>query len=218
MKVYADSGKVADTFLGIPYAAAPVGPLRFAPPQRHHGWNSTYQAVQYKPPCPQLPIQRGVIYIEDCLYLNIWTPEVRIIAILKYNLQNNHLQNAARFGPLPVVIFFEGIEFKTSNKIPIPGQDLALENIIVVTVNYRLNVFGFLCLQTKEVRGNFGLLDQYFSILWVRENIKYFGGDADKITLFGHYSGAASVVLHMISPRTAGIFIQNFVYLIESNS
>lgn len=104
------------------------------------------------------------------------------------------------------MVFFEGIEFRKSNIIPIPGQDLAMENVIVVTVNYRLNVFGFLCLQTKEVRGNFGLLDQYFSMLWVRENIKVFGGDPDKITLFGHYAGAASVILHMISPRTKGLF------------
>lgn len=116
------------------------------------------------------------------------------------------MQNAARFGPLPVVIFFEGIEFRKSNLIPISGQDLAMENVIIVSVNYRLNVFGFLCLQSKEVRGNFGILDQYFSILWVRENIKLFGGDPDKITLFGHNAGAASVVLHMISPRTGGLF------------
>lgn len=79
-----------------------------------------------------------------------------------------------------------------------------MENMVVVTVNYRLNVFGFLCLDSQEVRGNFGLLDQYFSMLWVREHIKNFGGDSDKITLFGHSAGAASVALHMISPRTAG--------------
>lgn len=84
-----------------------------------------------------------------------------------------------------------------------------MENVVLVSVNYRLNVFGFLCLETKEVRGNFGLLDQYFAMLWVRENIRPFGGDPDKITLFGHSSGAASVVLHMVSPRTAGTgFIQ----------
>lgn len=117
------------------------------------------------------------------------------------------IQNANRFGPLPVVIFFEGIEFAKSNPIPIPGQDLSMENIVVVTVNYRLNVFGFLCLDSQEVRGNFGILDQYFSMLWVRENIKHFGGDADKVTLFGHSAGAASVLIHMISPRTGGKII-----------
>lgn len=76
VKVYTESGRVADAFLGVPYAAPPVGHLRFAPPQKHHGWNGTHQATQYKPPCPQLPIRSGVTYIEDCLYLNIWTPEV----------------------------------------------------------------------------------------------------------------------------------------------
>lgn len=65
--------------MGVPYAAPPVGPLRFAPPQRYRGWNGSYQAAEYKPPCPQLPLKNGVIYIEDCLYLNIWAPEVRKI-------------------------------------------------------------------------------------------------------------------------------------------
>lgn len=110
-----------------------------------------------------------------------------------------------RYGPLPVVVFFHSYDFATTARIPIPGTDLATEGIVVVTVNYRLNVFGFLCLQVPEVRGNMGLLDQYLSLIWIRENIRYFGGDPYKITLYGHSSGATSVALHMISPRTAGI-------------
>lgn len=108
------------------------------------------------------------------------------------------------YAPLPVVVFFEGLDFFQSSSIPLSGQDLAAEGIVVVTVNYRLNVFGFFCLGNSDSRGNLGLLDQYFALLWIRENIKQFGGDPEKITLFGYLSGAVSVALHMVSPRTAG--------------
>lgn len=108
------------------------------------------------------------------------------------------------YAPLPVVVFFEGLDFFQSSSIPLSGQDLAAEGIVVVTVNYRLNVFGFFCLGSSDSRGNLGLLDQYFALLWIRENIKQFGGDPEKITLFGYLSGAVSVALHMVSPRTAG--------------
>ncbi|KAK5644290.1 hypothetical protein RI129_008135 [Pyrocoelia pectoralis] len=187
IKVYADSGGIADAYLGIPYATPPIGKLRFAAPQRHDGWNSTYQALSYGSSCPQLPLRDGINENENCLYLNIWTPE------------------AVRY-PLPVVIFFDGYEFTKGGRLPISGQDLAIEDVVVVTVNYRLNVFGFLCLESSQARGNMGLLDQYLSMVWVRENIKHFGGDPDKVTIFGHSSGAASVVLHLISPRTAEYF------------
>ncbi|KAF2884977.1 hypothetical protein ILUMI_21198 [Ignelater luminosus] len=193
IKVYADSGGVADAFLGLPYAAAPIGKLRFAAPQRHGGWNGTFQASEYGPSCPQLPPKEGINESEDCLFLNIWAPEI-----------------TSRY-PLPVVIFFDGEEFTKGNRIPIPGQDLATEEVVVVTINYRLNVFGFLCFENQDVRGNMGLLDQYFAMLWVRENIRYFGGDPDKVTLYGHSAGAASVALHMISPRTAGFFQRTII-------
>lgn len=110
------------------------------------------------------------------------------------------------YAPLPVIIFFEGKNFYQSSTIPINGQDLAAEGVVVVTVNYRLNVFGFFCLGTSESRGNLGLLDQYFAMLWIKQNINHFGGDPEKTTLFGQGSGAASVILHLVSPRTAGFF------------
>ena len=105
---------------------------------------------------------------------------------------------------MPVLIIFEGTDFSKSNRTPLPGQALAKDGVVIVTVNYRVNVFGFLCLGIPEARGNLGLLDQYFSIVWVRENIHAFGGDPEKITLFGNLAGAVSVSLHMTSPRTAG--------------
>lgn len=108
---------------------------------------------------------------------------------------------------MPVLVFFDGYEFAKRGPIRVSGQDLAVEQIVVITVNYRLNVFGFLCFETPYVRGNMGLLDQYFALLWIRKNVRYFGGDEDKITLYGHSAGAASVALHLISPRTAGMLI-----------
>ncbi|XP_017775740.1 PREDICTED: acylcarnitine hydrolase [Nicrophorus vespilloides] len=186
-KLYGDSGKVSFAYYGIPYATPPIGPLRFQPPQKHRGWNGTLQAYQYAPRCPQLSSMDN--YNEDCLYLNVWIPE-----------------NAQRYGSVPVLIIFEGFEYAKSNKIPIPGQNLAMEGIVVVTVNYRLNVFGFICIGTADLRGNLGLMDQYLAMVWVKENIPHFGGDSDKVTLFGHLSGGASVVYHMISPRTSGLF------------
>ena len=104
------------------------------------------------------------------------------------------------------MVFFEGKNFYQSSEVPISGQDFAAEGLVVVTMNYRLNVFGFFCLGISEARGNLGMLDQYFGLLWIRENINKFGGDPEKITLYGHQSGAASVTLHMVSPRTAGAF------------
>lgn len=193
-----------NAFLGIPYAAAPVGFLRFYPPQKHNGWNDTLLATQFKNNCPQLPVTPNIN--EDCLYLNIWTPDVKLL--FYKNLASNHFtsfQNAMRYGPLPVVMFLDGYRYSTSSEIPVDGQDLASEGVVVVTVSYRLNVFGFFCLANEEARGNYGLLDQYFALLWIRENVRAFGGDPQKITLFGHGSGAASIVLHMVSPRTAGL-------------
>nr|XP_022901143.1 carboxylesterase 4A [Onthophagus taurus] len=187
IKLYGEDLKVVDAFLGIPYASPPINYLRFAPPKKHLGWNRTFEATEYASQCPQLPISNK--YNEDCLRLNVWAPA-----------------NAIKTGPKSVVIFIEGIEFQKSSGTPISGQDLAMEDVIVVSINYRLNVFGFLCLGIPEARGNLGLLDQYLGILWVKENIKYFGGDPEKITLFGYSAGAASVMLHVTSPRTLGLY------------
>ncbi|XP_044766052.1 carboxylesterase 5A-like [Coccinella septempunctata] len=173
-------------FYGIPYAAPPVGSLRFAPPIMHQGWNGTYQAFNTKPRCPQLPPRDN--QNEDCLYLDMWMPEV-----------NSSYQR-------PVVMFFGGVDFARDSKLTFSGQDLAAKGMIVVRVSYRLNIFGFFSLETQEFRGNIGLLDQYYALLWVRENIVHFGGDNMNITLFGHYSGATSIAFHMISPRTKGLF------------
>ncbi|XP_068085152.1 acylcarnitine hydrolase [Anabrus simplex] len=193
IKVYTDGRLPINAYLGIPYAAPPVGELRFAPPQIHSGWNRSYFAGSYKSACPQLQdvITRSSIALqdEDCLYLNVWTPE------LQMNYRN-----------MPVVVFLEGEGFISGSAARFPGQDLAAEGLVVVTVNYRLNVFGFLCLNDSLVRGNLGLLDQYFALQWVQQNIASFRGDPRSVTLMGHSAGATSVLFHLASPRTGGTF------------
>ncbi|XP_069687014.1 carboxylesterase 5A [Periplaneta americana] len=194
IQVFSDSRQIINAFLGIPYAAAPIGELRFAPPERHPGWNRTmFSAGRFAPACPQLQESSSMAQVrqeEDCLYLNIWTPET------PPNFRRG----------LPIVILLEGEGFVSGLVSRFPGQDLAAEGVIVVSVSYRLNVFGFFCLEDSEARGNLGLLDQYFALLWVRENIEQFGGDPRSITLMGHSAGAASVMYHITSPRTAGLF------------
>ncbi|KAK9889076.1 hypothetical protein WA026_004349 [Henosepilachna vigintioctopunctata] len=174
-------------FCGIPYAAPPVGSLRFAAPRIHQGWNGTYQAIRSKPGCPQLPLN-SENEKEDCLYLDIWAPKIN---------------SSYKF---PVVVYIGGVDFARDTKWNFSGQDLASRGFIVVKVTYRLNIFGFFCLGIPEFRGNLGLLDQYYALLWVKENIVHFGGNKENITLFGHCSGASSVSLHMTSPRTYGLF------------
>jgi len=88
----------------------------------------------------------------------------------------------------------------------VEAQELAAEDVVVVTLSYRMNIFGFFCLGDANSRGNIGILDQYLALLWVRENIPYFGGKGE-ITLMGHGAGAMAIVTHMTSPRTQGNFM-----------
>ncbi|XP_049803025.1 carboxylesterase 4A-like [Schistocerca nitens] len=189
IKVITESRRPISAYLGIPYAIPPVGELRFAPPTPHAGWNGTLLAGRYGPPCPQLPAPGPPLapYSEDCLTLNVWVPE-------------------RTWQRLPVLVLLEGEGFVSGSPSRLPAHDLAVEDLIVVSVSYRLNVFGFLCLEDGSARGNLGLLDQYLALRWVRDNIEHFGGDPSSVTLMGHSAGAASVVYHMVSPRTTGLF------------
>ncbi|KAJ9587702.1 hypothetical protein L9F63_018853, partial [Diploptera punctata] len=168
------------------------------PPERHPGWNHSLFAGSFPKACPQLqeiPNMPPISQDEDCLYLNIWTPE----SATNYR------------GGAPVVLFLEGEGFVSGSVARFPGQDMAVEGVIVVSASYRLNVFGFFCLEDSEARGNLGLLDQYFALIWVRENIEMFGGDPRSVTLMGHSAGAASVMYHVTSPRTQVIFVKVIV-------
>lgn len=198
-------------FLGIPYAAPPVGSLRFAPPAAPTPWGTTLDASVYPPGCSQLPTLTNSdtrIENEDCLYLNVWTPETMPA------------------DPLPVMVWFHGgsnTSGSISDFVPFPGYETSrlydghtlskVGNVIVVTVNYRLNVFGFFGLTelagedpAYPYSGNQGLLDQRRALQWVRDNIAQFGGNPANVTIFGESAGAFDVCAHVVSPLSRGLF------------
>ncbi len=189
-------------FKGIPYAAPPVGELRWKAPQPVQPWNGIRSIAKWGPRCVQSsrlgdldPLNKRMS--EDCLYLNVWTPAT----------------SASQ--SLPVMVWIHGgSNLNGAGSQPeFDGSRLAGKGVVVVTINYRLDVFGFLAHPelTKESgtnsSGNYGLLDQIAALKWVRRNIRTFGGDPNRITLFGESAGAFDVSLLMASPLTKGLFI-----------
>lgn len=188
-------------FLGIPYAAPPVGALRWRPPRPVRPWTGVRACTGFGASCPQgrttigggrLPASQS----EDCLYLNVWTP--------------------ARSGRerLPVMVWIHGGGFITgSGSLPAShGSNLsAQEDVVVVSFNYRLGAFGFLAhpaLSAESahgVSGNYGLLDQQAALRWVRRNIAAFGGDPRRVTIFGQSAGGQSVIAQLVSPLSRGL-------------
>ncbi|HEY6448936.1 MAG TPA: carboxylesterase family protein [Acidobacteriaceae bacterium] len=190
-------------FLGIPFAAQPVGPLRWRAPQRPPHWEGARDAKEWGPACPQapspwLPEMMGIQKMrtdEACLYLNVWTPEL-------------HPQK-----PLPVFVWVHGGgNVEGSGQWPPLGEALAQHGIVVVSFNYRLGVFGFYASpeldreSAQHVSGNYGHLDQMAALAWVRRNIAAFGGDPTQVTIGGESSGALDVCDLMTSPLAAGLF------------
>ncbi|MBL8542452.1 MAG: carboxylesterase family protein [Hyphomonadaceae bacterium] len=188
-------------FKGIPYAQPPVGPLRWRPTQPAPDWRELRQASEYGPACPQPVARTRGIYAqdlgaqsEDCLTLNVWTPA------------NAH--NA------PVLVWIHGGALVAgASKEPLyDGARLAAEGIIVVSINYRLGVLGYLAHpelsaeSAQHVSGNYGLLDQIEALRWVQRNIGAFGGDAANVTIAGESAGGLSVMYLMTSPPARGLF------------
>lgn len=184
-------------FLGIPYAKPPVGDLRWKAPVPET-WSEPFVADTVKPYCPQ--VRGGKIdknAKEDCLGLNIWKPA-----------------NATPENPLPVMVWIHPGSFSINGGHTWRGENLAkMEDVVVVSMNYRLNIFGFLALEELKAEdsethttGNYGILDQQLALKWVNENIAKFGGDPDNITIFGESSGAMSVCAHLASPASQGMF------------
>ncbi|XP_038110930.1 carboxylesterase 1F [Culex quinquefasciatus] len=209
LKVFPETSRFpVYTYLGIPYAKPPLDELRFTPPVPTPGWNRTLYARDFRPICPQLENnsyddvdgQSGSYRLretsEDCLYLNIWMPET-----------------AVRYGGFPVLVMVTGEEMAFDWSVNrATGLDLASDGIIVVTVQYRSNVFGWLSLGTKYAPGNLGLLDQQLALVWIKDNIQKFGGDTNRITLLGHgTTGGPNVMTHMVSPKARGLFSKAIV-------
>ena len=209
MKGVANSGVVS--FKGIPYAAAPLGALRFRPPQPAGSWEGTLDAAKYRSTCPQVkdPLEKypfpgrvisssdghqSEIYEnEDCLHLNVWTP-------------------AADHGKRPIMVFIPGGAFVVGNGSSdfYDGSRLASHDVVVVTINYRVGLFGFMELGAIDKNyagsGNNGLRDQIAAIEWVKRNAAAFGGDPDNVTIFGESAGGASVSALLSTKEPSKLF------------
>jgi para-nitrobenzyl esterase len=190
------------TFLGIPYAAPPIGPLRWKAPQAAAKWSGVREAKSFGPHCMQPKIYSDMIFrdpggSEDCLTLNVWTPA------------------KAKSAKLPVMVWIYGGGYLAGGTSE-PRQDgtnLATKHdVIVVSMNYRLGIFGFfanaeLAAESRHgSAGNYGLMDQAAALEWVQKNIKEFGGDPDNVTIFGESAGSFSVSALMASPLGKGLF------------
>lgn len=187
-------------YLGVPYAKPPVGPLRWKAPQPLAPWTGVKMTKKFGPRAVQ-----GIVFgdmksrseglSEDCLYVNVWTPAKR-------NTKN-----------LPVLVYFFGGGFVAGDGAEprYDGESMAKKGIVVVTVNYRLNIFGFFAhpeLSAEapyKASGNYGLLDQSFALKWVQKNIAAFGGDPKKVTIAGESAGSISVSAQMVSPLSKGL-------------
>ena len=188
-------------YRGIPFAAPPVGDLRWKPPQPARNWAGIRSAAQFGPRCVQAAIYSDMIFrsngmSEDCLYLNVWTPAT------------------STRERLPVLVYFYGGGFVTGDgsEARYDGESMARKGIVSLTVNYRLGVFGFLAHPdlTKEsphhASGNYALLDQNAALRWVHKNIAAFGGDPDKVTIAGESAGSIAVSAQMASPLSKNLF------------
>ncbi|XP_046395291.1 juvenile hormone esterase-like [Ischnura elegans] len=207
------------SYKGIRYAVSPSGSRRFQPPEPSGPWNGTFEATHFGQKCPQTGIfrdartklrgwdalevaveeeliKRGEISpkanrekdIEDCLFVHIYTPKVGVDA------------------KLPVMIFFHGGAYAGGSALVYGAQRLMDKDVVLVVPHYRLGPLGFLSLQTDDIAGNAGLLDQVLALEWVRDHISVFGGDPNLVTIFGESAGGASVGYLLLSPLARGLF------------
>lgn len=193
-----------DCFLGIPYAAPPVGALRWKSPQPLESWNETRSCFDFSADFPQAAntLFRAPHQSEDCLYLNVWAPAFKDDK------------------KLPVMVWIHGGGFVggSGSDQRSDGALMAAKGVVVVSFNYRSGVFGFLAhldLSAEselKVSGNYGLQDQIAALKWIQKNISHFGGDPKKVTVFGVSAGSASISLLLICPQAKGLFQQSILH------
>ncbi|XP_062817820.1 fatty acyl-CoA hydrolase precursor, medium chain isoform X2 [Anolis carolinensis] len=198
------SERPVDVFLGVPFAPPPLGPLRFSPPGAPPSWTGTRDAQAHPPMCLQDPVTGQVLsdaftnkkekvsldVSEDCLYLNIFSP-VR----------------ADKEAKKPVMVWIHGGGLLLGAASTYDGSALAaFEDVVVVAIQYRLGILGFLSTGDDHVPGNLGFLDQVAALKWVQGNIGHFGGDPGSVTIFGESAGGFSTSAHVLSPLSKGLF------------
>ncbi|HUB51193.1 MAG TPA: carboxylesterase family protein [Terracidiphilus sp.] len=204
IKGMASEGLIA--FKGIPFAAPPVGDLRWRPPQPAASWDGVRSAADYAHDCMQLPFPSdaaplGTPPAEDCLYLNVWSPAPRAAS------------------PMPVMVWIYGGGFVNGGSSPAvyDGSQFARDGIVFVSFNYRLGRFGFFAhpALTKEnpdgLLGNYAYMDQLAALRWVQNNIAAFGGDPNNVTVFGESAGGGSVHMLLTSPLAKGLFAKAII-------
>lgn len=182
-------------FRKIPYAKPPVGKLRFTKPKPYGRWLGTLDATKFGPSCYQ-DLEKSTAFLpntkisEHCLFLNIYVPN-----------------NVSRSNNKSVMVWIHDGDYKKGQGMTFNGALLAcIGDVIVVTINYRLGIFGFLSTGDNAASGNYGLLDQIVAIIWIRRNIKSYGGNPKSITLFGHSAGAMSISLHTLYRKNTNLF------------
>ena len=194
-----------EVYKGIPYAAPPIGERRWKAPGPLEAWRGTRDCFEFGAACPQITLAlfaslpelalRAPLS-EDCLYLNVWTPARR------------------KTEKLPVLYWIHGGGYimGASSQSLYDGEELARLGCVVVSINYRVGLFGFLAHPSlsnespDHVSGNYGLLDQVEGLRWVKRNIAAFGGDPDRVTIFGESAGGVSVLCLLVSPLSKGLF------------
>ena len=190
-----ESGQKMYKFLGIPYASPPIGKLRFKPPQPVMIYKDL-EAFSFGAKCPQFDSFGGnsekLSGSEDCLFLNIFTTSIP--------------QNNVHFTPKAVMLWIHGGGFNLGSADIYDPTPLVNEDVVVVTINYRLGGLGFLTFGNDIVAGNMGIRDQIAAMHWTKKFIHHFGGDPTKITIFGESAGAISVNALQMSPKAVGLF------------
>src|SRR3984885_12050866 len=204
VQVRTEAGLVAGThsadgkvmiFKGVPFAAPPVGELRWKAPQPVAGWKGVRKATEFGARCMQARIYEDMVFrdagsSEDCLYLNVWTPGISAKTKL----------------PVMVWIYGGGFQAGATSEPRQDGEHLAHKGVVVVSMNYRLGIFGFFshpgltAESPHHASGNYGLMDQAAALKWVHENIAAFGGDPNNVTIFGESAGSVAVSGVMAEP------------------